>query len=193
MAMLRDAALLAVGLAVGSGASGLASQASWTWPDSLDATIAASASHRVLLEDESVRVLVVSIPSRPEGTRSHPSLAQRPRAGARRPANLRRLRAGRQGPPGSAQPHHIAGGRRLSSVASWPRGPARGSESRGVCDARDSSRDSRTPGWSGPRSRRRRGSGHIRALAAASARPRRRSSASAARSLRPGRDRCAEC
>jgi len=62
MAMLRDAALLAVGLAIGSGAQGFASQASWTWPESLDAAIAAPASHRVLLEDAQVRVLLVSVP-----------------------------------------------------------------------------------------------------------------------------------
>jgi hypothetical protein len=86
MAMLRDAALLAVGLAVGSGANGLASQAKWTWPDSLDATIAASASHRVLLEDEYVRVLVVSIPpGRKEPVHTHrwPSVLVHERVGRR--------------------------------------------------------------------------------------------------------------
>jgi hypothetical protein len=86
MAMLRDVALLAVGLAVGSGAQGLASQANWTWPDSLDATIAASASHRVLLEDSHVRVLVVTIPpgqKEPVHTHRWPSVLVQERVGRR--------------------------------------------------------------------------------------------------------------
>ena len=86
MAMLRDAAFLVVGLAVGSGAQGAASQAAWTWPESLDATIAAPASHRVLLEDSHVRVLVVSIaPGQKEPVHTHrwPSVLVHERVGRR--------------------------------------------------------------------------------------------------------------
>jgi hypothetical protein len=36
--------------------------ASWPWPDSLDAVIAAGRHHRVLLENDRVRVLEVRIP-----------------------------------------------------------------------------------------------------------------------------------
>lgn len=36
--------------------------ASWPWPDSLDAVIAAGKHHRVLLENDRVRVLEVRIP-----------------------------------------------------------------------------------------------------------------------------------
>ena len=35
----------------------------WPWPDSLDAVCAAAESHRVLLENERVRVLEVTIPA----------------------------------------------------------------------------------------------------------------------------------
>jgi hypothetical protein len=86
MAMLRDAALLVVGLAVGSAAQSAASQAEWTWPESLDATIAAAASHRVLLEDAHVRVLVVSIPpgqKEPIHTHRWPSVLVQERVGRR--------------------------------------------------------------------------------------------------------------
>jgi hypothetical protein len=84
MAMLRDVALLAFGLAIGSGAQSVGSQAKWNWPDSLDATIAASASHRVLLEDSHVRVLVVSIPpgqKEPVHTHRWPSVLVQERVG----------------------------------------------------------------------------------------------------------------
>jgi hypothetical protein len=86
MVMLRDVALLAVGLAIGSGAQGVASQAKWAWPDSLDATIAAPASHRVLLEDSHVRVLVVAIPPghrEPVHTHRWPSVLVQERVGRR--------------------------------------------------------------------------------------------------------------
>lgn len=86
MAMLRDAAFLVVGLAVGSAAQGAAPQATWTWPESLDATIAAPASHRVLLEDSQVRVLVVSIPpgqKEPAHTHRWPSVLVQERVGRR--------------------------------------------------------------------------------------------------------------
>jgi hypothetical protein len=86
MAMLRDVALVAVGLAVGAGAQSAASQTNWTWPDSLDATIAAPASHRVLLEDSHVRVLVVAIPpgqKEPVHTHRWPSVLVEERVGRR--------------------------------------------------------------------------------------------------------------
>ena len=35
----------------------------WTWPPSMDAVVAAPESHRVLLENEDVRVLEVTIPA----------------------------------------------------------------------------------------------------------------------------------
>lgn len=38
-------------------------ESAWPWPDSLDALTAAPASHRLLLENEKVRVLEVSIPA----------------------------------------------------------------------------------------------------------------------------------
>jgi hypothetical protein len=36
---------------------------SWNWPPSMDAVVAAPESHRVLLENENVRVLEVTIPA----------------------------------------------------------------------------------------------------------------------------------
>jgi hypothetical protein len=85
MAILRDATLLAVGLAVGASAHTFA-QASWTWSESLDAPIAASASHRVLLEDQYVRVLLESIPAgQKEAVHTHrwPSVLVQERVGRR--------------------------------------------------------------------------------------------------------------
>jgi hypothetical protein len=85
MAMLRDVALIAVGLAIGSGVQGLASS-QWTWADSLDATVAASTSHRVLLEDSHVRVLVESIAAgQKEAVHTHrwPSVLVQERVGRR--------------------------------------------------------------------------------------------------------------
>ena len=85
MAILRDATLLAVGLAVGAGAHAFA-QAPWKWSESLDAPIAASASHRVLLEDQYVRVLLESIPAgQKEAVHTHrwPSVVVQERVGRR--------------------------------------------------------------------------------------------------------------
>ena len=49
-----------------------ASDQVWPWPDSLDACVAAPASHFVLLEDETVRVLEVVIePGVREPTHTH--------------------------------------------------------------------------------------------------------------------------
>jgi hypothetical protein len=85
--MLRDVALVAVGLAFGSGAHILSAQSSsWPWPDSLDAVVAAPASHRVLLEDSHVRVLVVTIPpnqKEPVHTHRWPSVLVQERVGRR--------------------------------------------------------------------------------------------------------------
>lgn len=84
MTRLRDAALVAIGLAVGASAQSLGAQTSWNWPDALDATIAAAASHRVLLEDSHVRVLVVTIPpgqKEPVHTHRWPSVLVQERVG----------------------------------------------------------------------------------------------------------------
>lgn len=84
MTTLRDAALVALGLAVGASAQSLRAQTSWNWSDSLDATISAAASHRVLLEDSHVRVLVVTIPpGQKEAVHTHrwPSVLVQERVG----------------------------------------------------------------------------------------------------------------
>ncbi len=86
MPMLRDVALIAVGLAIGAGARTAASQTTWNWPDALDATISAAASHRVLLEDAHVRVLLESIPAgQKEAVHTHrwPSVLVQERVGRR--------------------------------------------------------------------------------------------------------------
>src|SRR5438034_3581896 len=41
----------------------MAAEDSWDWPPSMDAVVAAPESHRVLLENEDVRVLEVTIPA----------------------------------------------------------------------------------------------------------------------------------
>lgn len=49
----------------------------WPWPDSLDATLAAPNSHRVLFENDVVRVLEVTVAPgvrEPEHTHRHPSV-----------------------------------------------------------------------------------------------------------------------
>lgn len=51
-----------------------AADAAWSWPDSLDACVAAPDSHRVILENETVRVLEVVIePGVREPTHTHRS------------------------------------------------------------------------------------------------------------------------
>ena len=49
----------------------------WPWPDSLDAVVAASGSHRVVLENELTRVLEVNHRPRRARARAHPPLAKR--------------------------------------------------------------------------------------------------------------------
>jgi hypothetical protein len=47
----------------------------WSWPDTMDATVAAPESHRVLYEDDRTRVLEVVIPPgvrEPEHTHARP-------------------------------------------------------------------------------------------------------------------------
>jgi hypothetical protein len=60
---------------------------SWPWPESLDAVVAASGSHRVVLENETTRVLEVTIAPgerEPEHTHRWPSVMV-----VHRPARIR--------------------------------------------------------------------------------------------------------
>jgi len=49
----------------------------WPWSDSLDAVVAAPGSHRVVLENETTRVLEVTITPGRAGAGAHPQLAER--------------------------------------------------------------------------------------------------------------------
>jgi quercetin dioxygenase-like cupin family protein len=56
---------------------GTTGRATWPWPDSLDAVLAAPGSHRVLFENEQTRVLEVTIgpgEREPEHTHAWPSV-----------------------------------------------------------------------------------------------------------------------
>ncbi|MGH9199741.1 MAG: hypothetical protein ACRD2A_00710 [Vicinamibacterales bacterium] len=144
MAMLRDVALLAVGLAVGSGAHSAASQTKWTWPDALDATIAAAASHRVLLEDAHVRVLVVSIPpGRKERVHTHqwPSVLEQERVGRQIAEEYVSDVSGRLVPRNPVTSPAISGFRALRL---GPEGPHTVQNLENLCDSCDS-RGDQTP------------------------------------------------
>jgi hypothetical protein len=43
------------------GGDGMSAENNWTWPPSMDAVVAAPESHRVLFENDDVRVLEVTI------------------------------------------------------------------------------------------------------------------------------------
>ncbi len=75
--MLRTFVIFLAGALIGTAATVLADQDGWPWGPELDAVAAAPNSHRVLLENEHVRVLEVTIPpgeKEPPHTHQWPSV-----------------------------------------------------------------------------------------------------------------------
>ena len=75
---------------------------SWPWPESLDAVVAAPGSHRVVLENETTRVLEVTIAPgerEPEHTHRWPSVMVVQASKARRGASARSAALMVQKPP----------------------------------------------------------------------------------------------